>query len=58
MSDIEGRHPQIHCVERLSEGLARLKQGPIDTVILDLSLPYSTGLETFRKPAMGINRDD
>ena len=49
MSDIEGRHPQIHCVERLDEGLARLKQGPIDTVILDLSLPDSTGLQTFRK---------
>lgn len=34
-------------VETLTEGLARLSQGPYDVMLLDLSLPDSTGRETF-----------
>jgi PAS domain S-box-containing protein len=36
-------------VERLGEGIARMKQGGIDIVLLDLSLPDSQGLVTFEK---------
>jgi putative two-component system response regulator len=40
---------QIESVSRLSEALARLKNAGIDLVLLDLGLPDSQGLETFRK---------
>ena len=36
-------------VDRLAGGLERLQQGGIDIVLLDLSLPDSFGLDTFRK---------
>ncbi|NER27636.1 MAG: response regulator [Symploca sp. SIO1C4] len=39
----------IEHVERLSEGIALLAQGEIDVVILDLSLPDSEGLDTFKQ---------
>ncbi|HET7058132.1 MAG TPA: response regulator [Nitrospiraceae bacterium] len=35
--------------DRLSQGLLQLKQGQIDIVLLDLLLPDSEGLETFRQ---------
>jgi signal transduction histidine kinase len=35
-------------VERLSEAVAELAEGAVDAVLLDLSLPDSDGLETFR----------
>jgi two-component system, cell cycle sensor histidine kinase and response regulator CckA len=35
-------------VERLSEAVAELAAGAVDAVLLDLSLPDSDGLETFR----------
>ena len=36
----------VENVERLSDGLARLRRGGVDVVLLDLSLPDSSGLET------------
>ncbi|MBX6771274.1 MAG: hybrid sensor histidine kinase/response regulator [Chloroflexi bacterium] len=36
-------------VERLTEGIARLGGGDISAVLLDLSLPDSQGLESFRR---------
>jgi PAS domain S-box-containing protein len=38
----------IQSVSRLSEALARLKESGSDVVLLDLGLPDSQGLETFR----------
>lgn len=40
---------QIESVSRLSAALARLKTEGIDLVLLDLGLPDSQGLETFRR---------
>lgn len=40
---------RIESVPRLSEALARLKNEGIDLVLLDLGLPDSQGLETFRR---------
>src|SRR5882724_10431410 len=39
----------VEWVRQLSEGLARLSQGGIDAVLLELSLPDSHGIETFDK---------
>jgi DNA-binding response OmpR family regulator len=39
----------IESVKRLSEGLSRLKKGGIDVVLLDLGLPDSSGLNSFRE---------
>jgi signal transduction histidine kinase len=39
----------LEWAQRLGEGLARLEQGGIDLVLLDLSLPDSEGFETFRR---------
>jgi PAS domain S-box-containing protein len=36
-------------VQRLDEGLKRLAEGGIDVVLLDLSLPDATGLDTVRR---------
>ena len=38
---------QLNHVDRLQKGLACLKSGGIDVVIMDLSLPDGHGLETF-----------
>jgi PAS domain S-box-containing protein len=38
---------------RLSEGLDRLSRGGVEVVLLDLSLPDSSGLETFSKVQSG-----
>ncbi len=40
---------RIEQVPRLSDGLVRLKQDGVDLVLLDLGLPDSQGLDTFRK---------
>jgi PAS domain S-box-containing protein len=40
---------RIESVSRLSEALARLKNGGVDLVLLDLGLPDSQGLATFHK---------
>jgi diguanylate cyclase (GGDEF)-like protein len=39
----------IACVERLSDGLARLAQGGVDIILLDLALLDSFGMDTFKK---------
>ena len=36
-------------VERLDDALARLRQDSFDVLLLDLSLPDSSGPETFRR---------
>jgi signal transduction histidine kinase len=38
---------QLHHVDRLASGLERLSQHDIDVVLLDLTLPDSSGLHTF-----------
>ena len=40
---------ELEWVARLAEGLERLRQGGIDVVLLDLSLPDSHGLDTLTK---------
>ena len=40
---------QMEHVDRLSAGLARLSEGNTDAVLLDLTLPDSAGLDTFRR---------
>lgn len=44
---VSGTHFQLEPVRSLAEGFAQLKAGGIDVVLLDLSLPDSSGLETF-----------
>lgn len=39
----------LELIDRLSDGLDRLQRGGVDIVLLDLSLPDSQGLETFRR---------
>src|SRR5271167_2784058 len=39
----------IHCVDRLSDGLASMAMAPPSVVLLDLNLPDSHGADTFRK---------
>ncbi len=39
----------VECVNRLASGVQRLAQGGIDVVLLDLTLPDSHGLDTFRE---------
>ncbi len=39
----------VECVDRLASGTQRLAQGGIDVVLLDLKLPDSHGLDTFRE---------
>jgi diguanylate cyclase (GGDEF)-like protein/PAS domain S-box-containing protein len=39
----------VEHVTRLQEGLARLQAGPVDVVLLDFSLPDSTGLASFER---------
>jgi len=45
----EARYPAftLECVERLTDGLARLIDSRFDVILLDLSLPDSSGLNTF-----------
>jgi PAS domain S-box-containing protein len=39
----------LECVDRLERALARLRDAPVDVVLLDLGLPDSNGRETFAR---------
>ena len=45
----------VENVPRFEEGLARLKSGGVDLVLLDLSLPDSHGFDTFAKVYMAAS---
>jgi signal transduction histidine kinase len=40
---------EVSCVNRLSDGLASLKERPPGVILLDLNLPDSQGADTYRK---------
>ena len=47
---VEGQSPvKVHCVNRLSDGLASLSRETPSLVLLDLNLPDSHGADTFRR---------
>jgi signal transduction histidine kinase len=47
---VEGQSAvDVSCVNRLSDGLARLKEKTPSVILLDLNLPDSQGAETYRK---------
>src|SRR5438874_1532370 len=47
LADAPAAHFTLEWVDRLAAGLERLAGGGIGLVLLDLSLPDSTGLDTF-----------
>lgn len=47
LTDTAGLPCRVESVARLAAGLQRLEEGPVDAILLDLSLPDSQGLETF-----------
>ena len=47
LAGIRGAPFRLETSSTLADGLARLKQGRIDAVLLDLNLPDSLGLTTF-----------
>jgi CheY-like chemotaxis protein len=49
LADAQGIQFDLVRAERFSAGLKRLERGGIDVVLLDLALPDSRGLETFRQ---------
>src|SRR4051794_31354635 len=49
LADAVGAPFALACAGRLTTGLERLARGGIDAVLLDLSLPESRGLDTFRR---------
>jgi sigma-B regulation protein RsbU (phosphoserine phosphatase) len=49
LKDVSGTTFEIYPFDSLSSGLERLAEGGIDIILLDLSLPDSSGLDTFRK---------
>lgn len=48
-AEIEGHSLKLDWADTLGAGLRRVDQGGIDVVLLDLSLPDSTGLDTYRQ---------
>ena len=51
----EGLDCHTHVADRLSRGLAALSEQAFDVVLLDLSLPESSGIETFEKMRGAVN---
>ena len=54
---LQRRGLDVDCAATLEEAVAHLNKGPIDVVLLDLSLPDSNGIDTFysvRDAAGGI----
>jgi Flp pilus assembly CpaE family ATPase len=49
LADAQGVQFDLVRADRLSAGLTRLERGGIDVVLLDLTLPDSRGLDTFRQ---------
>ncbi|HUD48972.1 MAG TPA: SpoIIE family protein phosphatase [Candidatus Baltobacteraceae bacterium] len=47
LQKVAGVHFELHPVTDLASGLTRLAQGNIDVILLDLSLPDSSGMATF-----------
>ena len=47
LAEAKGAPFNVECATRLSAGLARLAEGGIDAILLDLGLPDSRGLDTF-----------
>ena len=48
LSEFPGKQYEIAVAETLTDGIERLKKNDIDVVLLDLSLPDSSGLDTVR----------
>jgi sigma-B regulation protein RsbU (phosphoserine phosphatase) len=48
LREASGVHFQLESATNLREGLARLAKGGIEVVLLDLTLPESSGMDTFR----------
>ncbi|MEO8493796.1 MAG: response regulator [Planctomycetota bacterium] len=48
LADTKGPHVVMESVGSLAEGIKRLVRGGIDVVLLDLTLPDSQGLDTFK----------
>ncbi len=53
LAEANGLAPHLERADRLSQALTRLRQGGIDVVLLDLSLPDSHGLDTLRRLRAG-----
>lgn len=49
LTEAKGTQFSLESADRLTEGLERLARGGIDVVLLDLSLPDSSGLDTIKK---------
>jgi signal transduction histidine kinase len=49
LKESRGARFRLECAEHLTAGLGRLAQGGVEAVLLDLSLPESQGLDTFRR---------
>jgi len=47
LANPEGSHFELHTASGLAQGVERLKDGGIQLILLDLTLPDSDGLETF-----------
>ncbi len=47
LAGIRGEPFRLEVAESLADGLSRVKQGRVDAIVLDVTLPDSTGLTTF-----------